>query len=411
MKGEIIAVGDELLTGQTIDTNSAWIAAEMNRIGIEITGISAIPDMADRITGALEKATRRSQLILITGGLGPTSDDITKQTLCAFFDTRLVSDSEVLENIRRLLGRRGVSVNENNLAQSYVPENCTVLMNGVGTAPGMWFEKEGSVIVSMPGVPYEMKYIISEHVIPRLYKRGLMPEIAHSHIMTYGMPEAQLAEKLSGFESGLPEGVKLAYLPSSGVIKLRLTARGGNSAGELLKLQVDKLREIIPDLIFAEYESSLEETIGKELSVRNMTLSVAESCTGGNIARLITSVPGSSVYFPGGVVAYSNEIKTSVLGVGKDTLARHGAVSRECACEMAVGIRRLTGSSVGVATTGIAGPGGGSPEKPVGTVCIAVSTDSGTVSDQFIFGTDRNINIRRFSLAAIDMVRRQIIRL
>ncbi|MBM3420167.1 MAG: competence/damage-inducible protein A [Bacteroidetes bacterium] len=411
MKAEIIAIGDELLTGQTVDTNSAWIATELNRAGIEVTGISAIPDRAARIIRILENAIRRSQLVLITGGLGPTSDDITKKTLCEFFGTRLVRNQSVLDNISQLLGRRGVALNAANISQADVPESCMVLMNKMGTAPGMWFEKDGAVIVSVPGVPYEMKHIVSDHVIPELQKRGIVTEIIHRNIMTYGLPEAQLAEKLTGFEARLPGEIKLAYLPSSGVIKLRLTARcdDAGKALNLLDQQTAILKATIPELIFAEYEASLEEVIGKELSDRAMTFATAESCTGGNISRLITSVPGSSAYFLGSVTAYSNSIKKTLLGVKEKTINNYGAVSVECAGEMAEGIRILTGCDISVATTGIAGPSGATPGKPVGTVCIAVSSDGGTHSGQFVFGTDRLLNIRRFSIAALDMLRRQII--
>lgn len=413
MKAEIISIGDELLTGQTVDTNSAWMAAELNNLGVEVAGISAIPDDAARITRLLGNAVKRSGLVLITGGLGPTSDDITKETLCRFFSTRLVRDDEVLANISDLLGRRGVSLNENNIAQANVPENCTVLMNRMGTAPGMWFETDDAIVVSMAGVPYEMRYIMNEHVIPMLRKRGIASEIIHRNIMTYGLPEAHLAERLATFESELPPDVRLAYLPSSGIIKLRLTARNTdiNVAQKELEIQFVKLRKEIPDLVYADYEVSLEEYIGKELKIKGMSISTAESCTGGNISRMITSVSGSSAYFKGGVVAYSNAVKVNLLGVRSTTLAGYGAVSQECAAEMAEGIRRVTGSDISVATTGIAGPDGGTETKPVGTVCLAVSSRLGTVCRSYIYGNDRLLNIRRFSLAALNMVREQIIRL
>jgi len=411
MKAEIISIGDEILTGQTTDTNSVWMATELNKLGIEVTGISAIPDDAARITKLLGNAVKRSGLVLITGGLGPTSDDITKDTLCRFFNTILVRNEEVLANISEILGRRGVSLNENNIAQASVPENCTVLMNRMGTAPGMWFENDNAIVVSMAGVPYEMKYIMTEHVIPMLRNRGIASEIIHRNIMTYGLPEAHLAEKLSSFESELPAGVRLAYLPSSGVIKLRLTARYSDSsmAEQELVRQVERLKAVIPDLIYADSEVSLEEHIGKELKNRNMTVSTAESCTGGSISRMIVSVPGSSAYYKGSVIAYSNELKENILGVNHDTIERYGAVSGECAAEMAEGVMRLTGSSISIATTGIAGPDGGSENKPVGTLWVAVSSHLGTETRSFTYGTDRNLNIRRFSLAALNMLREQII--
>lgn len=411
MKAEIITIGDEILIGQTIDGNSSYIAAGLNNIGIEITGISTVPDEASRITDMLSLALQRANLVIMTGGLGPTSDDITKKTLCDFFNTRIVRNEEVLANISQLLGRRQVSLNSNNLAQADVPEKCTVLMNHVGTAPGMWFENNGNIVVSLPGVPFEMKYLMSEYVIPMIKKSGVVSTIVHKNIMTYGLPEAHLAELLTGFEAELPKNIKLAYLPSSGVIKLRLTAKGEDPkrAQILIKNEVDKLYSIIPNLIYAEDEVSLEEEISRLLINRKLTLSLAESCTGGNIARLLTSIPGSSAWFKGSVVAYSNDLKQQFLRVPISIIIEHGAVSRECAVSMAENMRLLTGSDFAVSTTGIAGPSGGSPEKPVGTVWIAVSGKNGTVAEKNVYGTDRLINIRRFSLSALGMLRKQII--
>ena len=367
MKAEIISIGDELLTGQTVDTNSVWMATELNKLGIEVTGISAIPDDAARITKLLGNAVRRSGLVLITGGLGPTSDDITKETLCRFFNTKLIRNDAVLANISEILGRRGVGLNENNIAQANVPENCIVLMNRMGTAPGMWFQSNEAIVVSMAGVPYEMKYIMSEYVLPMLRERGIASEIVHRNIMTYGLPEAHLAERLAPFESQLPDSVRLAYLPSMGVIKLRLTARyqDKQTADMELERQVGKLMTTIPELVYADYEVSLEEFVGKELKKRGLTISTAESCTGGNISRMITSVPGCSSYYSGSIIAYSNEIKVNLLGVNIATLEKFGAVSNECAAEMAEGVRRLTRCDVSVATTGIAGPDGGTDRKSV----------------------------------------------
>jgi nicotinamide-nucleotide amidase len=412
MKAEIITIGDEILIGQTVDTNSAYIAGSLNSLGIEITGISTIPDDAGRIINALNEASIRSELIILTGGLGPTSDDITKKTLCEYFSTSLIRDSEVLANISELLGRRKVSLNNNNLAQADVPQSCTVLMNRVGTAPGMWFMKDGTITVSLPGVPYEMKYLIDHQVIPRLKNMSIGSTILHRNIMTYGLPEAHLAEMLTDFEATLPSFVKLAYLPSSGVIKLRLTARGidVNSSAVQLESEVARLRTIIADVIYAEGEVTLEQEVGRLLSVNNLTMTTAESCTGGNIARMITSVPGSSRWYVGSVVAYSNDIKTGLLGVDKEIIRLYGAVSSECVKAMAEGARLITGASFSIAVTGIAGPDGGTAEKPVGTVWIATSDKNGTLAESFLFGSDRQVNIRRFSLAALNMLRKQIIR-
>ncbi len=411
MKSEIITIGDEILFGQTVDSNSSFIAAAMNGLGIEITGISAVPDDAERIKESISVSLRRADMVIMTGGLGPTSDDITKKTLCEYFNTRLVRNEEVLEHITRMLGRRQVSLNANNIAQADVPESCTVLMNDAGTAPGMWFEENGKIVISLPGVPFEMRFLINERVIPKIRNSGIASIIVHKNIMTYGLPEAHLAESLTQFEAGLPKNIKLAYLPSSGVIKLRLTARGEDpeTATSHIKEQVEKLYSIIPDIIYAEDEVSLEEEIARLLIYNNLTLSIAESCTGGNIARMLTSIPGSSAWFKGSVVAYSNELKREILGVSDTILKQNGAVSRECAVAMAEKVRKITGADFSVSTTGIAGPSGGSPEKPVGTVWIAVSGKNGTIAEKNVYWTDRLINIRRFSLAALGMLRKQII--
>lgn len=411
MKAEIITIGDEILIGQTLDTNSSHIAGELNKLGIEIIQMSTISDEAAHIISSLANAVKRSELVIVTGGLGPTSDDITKKTLCDFFGTTLIRNEVVLANVTQLLGRRGVTMNTNNTCQADVPEACSVLMNKVGTAPGMWFEQDGTILVSLPGVPHEMKHLIDEHVIPRLTSMGVGRTIVHKNIMTYGMPEAHLAELLAGFEAGLPSYIKLAYLPS-GVIKLRLTARGVDTAASRAQIEkeVAKLKIIIPDLIYAEDEVLLEQEIGRQLNLKNLTMCTAESCTGGSIARMITSVPGCSGWYKGSVIAYSNEIKTTVLGVDEAIIREKGAVSCECVIAMAEGARRLTGADFSVATTGIAGPDGGTPGKPVGTVWIAVADKNGTIAEKFLYGTDRLLNIRRFSLSALNMLRKQIIR-
>jgi len=411
MKAEIITIGDEILFGQTVDTNSSYIASGLNKLGVEITGICAVPDSANRIADMLSIALKRAELVVLTGGLGPTSDDITKMALCSFFKTKLVRNKEVLENISELLGRRDVTLNANNLAQADVPESCTVLMNKVGTAPGMWFEFDGKIVVSLPGVPFEMKHLINVQVIPALKNLGVGSAIIHKNIMTYGLPEAHLAEKLMGFEAGLPEEIKLAYLPSSGVIKLRLTARGSDTERlrDKINFQVKELYSIIPELIYGEDELSLEEEIARLLVEKNLTLSIAESCTGGNIARILTSIPGSSKWFLGSIVAYSNNLKKEILRVNEDIINTHGAVSRECAVAMAENTRMITRSDYSIATTGIAGPDGGTIEKPLGTIWIAISDKKGTFAVRNVYGTDRLINIRRFSLSALGMLRKQII--
>jgi nicotinamide-nucleotide amidase len=411
MRAEIITIGDELLIGQTIDTNSAWIGAEMSRLGFRVTQITSIPDNKDDILTTLSQKTGKSDVVIITGGLGPTSDDITKQTLCLFFDTRLVFSEEVFRGIEKMMHRRNWPMNQGNRKQAEVPESCIVLNNDVGTAPGMWFEKEGTIFISMPGVPHEMKHIMSEHVIPKLKRRFRSQIIIHRNIMTYGTSESRLAEKLTGFEEGLPGFIKLAYLPSFGVIKLRLTGTGDDSQtlSGAIEEQVKKLYTIIPEYIYGEDEESLEMAIGRLLKEKGATLSVAESCTGGDISHLITTVPGSSGYFNGSVIAYANSVKTVLLGVPKGIISQNGAVSRETVEFMVTGVRKLFDTDFALATTGIAGPDGGTPEKPVGTVWIAVADREKVVAEKYIYGNDRVINIRRFSFAALNMLRKQII--
>lgn len=413
MKAEIITIGDELLIGQTVDTNSAWIGSEMSQLGFDVCRITSIHDKRDDILEAFNAAFMRSDVTIITGGLGPTSDDITKNLLCEFFGTHLVMNKIVLSMIEEMVKKRNMPMNENNRKQAEVPESCKVLYNATGTAPGMWFEKDAKVFVSMPGVPYEMKYIMNEHVIPELKKRFVSQVILHRNIMTYGEPEARLSEILtsSGFESGLPKEIRLAYLPSGGIIKLRLTATGTDRQhlSFIIEEQVKNLYRIIPHLIYAENEQSFEEVIRKLLIERHQTICTAESCTGGKIATMITSVAGSSNYFKGSVIAYDNSIKTTLLGVDEKSIKDYGAVSEQVVRQMADNSRKLLSADFSVATSGIAGPDGGSDQKPIGTVWIAVSSTSRTIAEKFVFGNNRITNIDRFSIAALNLVRKQII--
>jgi len=412
MKAAIITIGDELLIGQTVDTNSAWMGAELSKAGFDIFRITSVHDRKADIFYALDESAKEADVVLITGGLGPTSDDITKHALAEYFNTRLITDFEVLKMIEDMMGRRNFAMNENNRRQAEVPETCRVLKNGAGTAPGMWFEKAGTIFVSMPGVPNEMKYIMNEHVIPELKKRFISQVIIHRNIMTYGTFEAKLAEILTDFEAGLPGNIKLAYLPSSGVIKLRLTATGSEqeSLEAVVRQQVSKLYNTIPELIYAENEESLEMIIGKLLTAKKCTLCTAESCTGGEIAHLLTSVPGSSVYYKGSVIAYDNGIKMQLLGVKEESVKKYGAVSEEVVREMAEGARKLFDTEFAIATSGIAGPDGGTEAKPVGTLWMAVASAKSIVTEKRIFGNDRLTNIKRFSMAALNLVRLQIIR-
>lgn len=411
MKAAIITIGDELLIGQTVDTNSAWMGAELSRHGFDVFRITSIHDRKGDIICALDDAGKEADVVLLTGGLGPTSDDITKQTLAEYFATRLVMNKEVLSMIEDMMGRRNFKMNENNRRQAEVPESCTVLKNGAGTAPGMWFEKDGTIYISMPGVPLEMKYIMNEHVLPALNKRFTSQVIIHRNIMTYGTFEARLAEILTEFEAALPGNIKLAYLPSSGVIKLRLSGTGNNyeSVDASVSEQVALLYKTIPDLIYGENEELLEMVIGNLLRSKKWSVSTAESCTGGEIAHLITTVPGSSDYYSGSVIAYDNIIKMQLLGVREESVNKFGAVSEVVVKEMAEGARKLFNTGFAVATSGIAGPAGGTDEKPVGTLWMAVASGNGTVAEKRIFGNDRISNIKRFSNAALNLLRLQII--
>lgn len=408
MKAEIITIGDEILIGQTIDTNSAWIANQLNLIGIDITKITSISDKKEEIIKALNNAKQIVDLVLITGGLGPTDDDITKKTLAEYFNTKLVQNTEVLHHIEQFVIKRKAFMNERNIRQADVPENCTIIHNEIGTAPGMWFNQHGKTIISMPGVPFEMKRMMENSIIPELEKKRDSAHIIHKVILTQGWPESKLAEYLEEWEGQLPKVISLAYLPSPGIIKLRLTAKGENKSQleELIDQETKKLEKIIPQLICGYHAEKLEEIIGNLLKERKETLSTAESCTGGNIAHLITSVPGSSDYFLGGTVAYDNSIKQNILRVTKSNIDNYGAVSKHVVEEMAVGVRELFKTDYAVATSGIAGPTGGTEDKPVGLTWIAVCSASRVISRKFVFGDHRGRNIQRASVTALNMLRK-----
>ena len=407
MKAEIITIGDEILIGQIVDTNSAWLGEHLNLYGIEIYQITSVHDSREHILTAIDNAAKNADLVLITGGLGPTKDDITKHTLCEYFATRLVLNEEALAWVQEMLTKRGVQVNQLNRDQALVPEKCTVIPNGTGTAPGMWFEKDDTIFVSMPGVPFEMIHMMENEILPRLQATGKTKSIYHKSILTQGLPESMLAEKIEAWENQLPSFIKLAYLPSNLMVRLRLSAYGDSP--ELLKAEVEKqietLKTIIPDHIFGYNDDTLAGVIGERLTRLGCTVSVAESCTGGNIAHFITSNPGSSAYFKGSVVAYSNDIKQNLLKVQKESLEKYGAVSEQVAREMAVGVKELMGTDYAVSTTGIAGPDGGTEEKPVGTVWIAVAGKSEIITKKFNFWHNRERNILRSTQSALNLLR------
>lgn len=411
MNVEIITIGDEILIGQTVDTNSAWLGKELNKIGVDVLQITSIKDARENIINALNSVSDRANLVLMTGGLGPTQDDITKQVLCEYFDTELEVNAEVLAKVQAFFKSRGKEVLESNNLQASLPKACTVLPNNLGTASGMWFEKGGKVYVSMPGVPYEMKGIMTDEVIPRLKKEFTLPTIVHRTIMTEGIGESFLVEVIKDWESSLAEEhIKIAYLPSPGVVKIRLSVFGADKAA--LESRVDRkvreLYDIIPTYIFGEDDIHMENVVGELLSNNKKTISTAESCTGGHIAHLLTSVAGSSKYFLGSVVSYSNEIKMQELGVKESDLIQFGAVSQPVIEQMAIGVRQKMKSDFSVATSGIAGPDGGTDEKPVGTVWIAIAFEGGVYSKKFMFEKNRSRNIRRSSYAALSMIKRKM---
>ena len=407
MNVEIIVIGDELLIGQVTDTNSGWSARELNHIGWEVTEITTVRDRSREITDALNSSFGRVDVVLMTGGLGPTKDDITKQTLCDYFGGKLVFDESVFANVEAIFRRRKLTMNDSTRNQAYVPNVCTVIQNSVGTAPVMWFERNGKVLVSMPGVPTEMKTVMKEAVISRLREYFQdHSSILHRTCLVKDFTESRLSETLSDFEVQLPACIKLAYLPTPGVIRLRLTARGDEESylQKIIDDEFFKLRTILGSHLFCGSDTTLAGALGSILTERGETLATAESCTGGNIAHEITRVAGSSVYFKGSVVAYSNEVKIRVLNVSSETLSGFGAVSRETVLQMVSGVQRLLSSDCAIATSGIAGPGGGSVEKPVGTVWIAVWYGERSEVECFCFEGDREQVIARATQSALLML-------
>lgn len=413
MKAEIITIGDEILYGQTVDTNSAWLGTHLNAMGIEVTEILTVPDRREAILDALERASSQHELILITGGLGPTNDDITKKTLAEYFGAGLKRNKEIEEQVKALFRRWNRKAAAVNLAQADLPENCEALPNPLGTAPGMFFHENGKVFVSLPGVPHEMQAIFRDELAPRLQKLWKLPTIRHYFIMTAGLGESDIASRLRDFESRLPENVKLAYLPSLGMVKLRLTARGRN--GEKLDPMLEKLgRELmslLPDIVYysgTDEKMSISKAVGQMLLENKARLATAESCTGGKIAADITAIPGASHYFEGSVVAYSNRVKEKLLGVRPETLETHGAVSEQTVKEMAEGVRQRMGTEYALAVSGIAGPEGGSPEKPVGTVWTAIASPEGVQTKLLHLGGGRREIIQLTSNLTLHLLRRSI---
>lgn len=407
MLAEIITIGDELLIGQVIDTNSAWMGQQLALNGIRLNRKVAVSDTENAIVDALKDCGSRAQIVLITGGLGPTKDDITKKTMAAFFGMKMRLDADVLNDVESLFKRFNKEVTPTNRMQAEVPDGCTVLRNKNGTAPGMWFEKDNVIYVSMPGVPYEMKAMFSDDVVPRLRERFSLPAIFHRTVMTQGIGESWLSDTLEEWEASLKaENIGLAYLPAPGIVRLRLTAYG-NDQDELknkINRKIEELHPLIGKYIFATDDIPLHEVLGKTLLESGKTLVTAESCTGGFLAHQITSVAGSSQWFLGSTVTYANETKTGLLDIPQEIIVKNGAVSEEVALRMAENVRRKLNADYAISTTGIAGPSGGTAEKPVGTVWIAVATKDGDKAKMFQFGDNRERNIVRSAQAGMMML-------
>ena len=412
VNASIITIGDELLIGQTIDTNSAFIAQELNKIGVWVKKRVAVADNKDAILKTLADESKEANIIMITGGLGPTADDITKPALCEYFKAELVVNEEALRNVTEIFKKLGRDVTPRNATQAEVPDNCVVLPNLRGTAPGMWWRRDDVVYASLPGVPHEMKGLITNSIIPKIIESFSLPAVVHRTLLTAGQGESQIADRLIDFEATLPSYIKLAYLPAYGMVKLRLTARNENkeAAEDGVGVAFQQLKELVNEWMVADEDISLQEAVSRLLKQKNKTLATAESCTGGYIAHLITSLAGSSGIYNGTVVAYANDVKENLLGVKAGTLKSFGAVSEETVTEMATGVCQQLKTHFGLATSGIMGPEGGTTEKPVGTVWIAVANRNGRVkAHKFHFRFDRSRNIELTAHAALNMLRKFVL--
>ena len=413
MNAEIITIGDEILIGQITDTNSKWIAEELNKIGISVYQITSIQDDGKHILKALREAQSNANIVIVTGGLGPTKDDITKHTLSEYFEDHLILNYEIADHIKEMFDKMNYPFTELNRQQAMLPSKCTVLKNYWGTASGMWFKNEKGIVISLPGVPNEMKGIMQKHVFPKLTEKYNLPYIIHRTILTQGMGESMVAERIELWENSLPKEIKLAYLPSYGKVRLRLTAKGNNKEflEEIIENFTYKLLKLIPDFyIGMDGEDSLELLIGKILIKNGQTLSIAESCTGGNISKLVSNIPGASNYFLGGIVAYNVNIKIDELHVSEEIIENHSVVSGKVAEAMALGIQKKYKSDFAIATTGNAGPTTDKTDKSVGVVFIAVATPKGSFSEEFFFGQPREKVIQRASNKALEILYENILK-
>ncbi|OOG67989.1 CinA family nicotinamide mononucleotide deamidase-related protein [Flavobacterium sp. A45] len=412
MKAAIVTIGDEILIGQITDTNSGFIAKSLDRIGVEVYEMLSISDSRDHILNTFSKLQNKVDIVIVTGGLGPTKDDITKKTLCDYFEDKLVVDTAVLAHVTQLIeGFYKRAITQINKDQALVPSKCMVLHNQVGTAPGLWMKKENTVFVSLPGVPFEMKYLMENEIIPKVVRDYQRPYILHKTILTYGRGESAVAEQIEDWENNLPEFIKLAYLPAPGRVRLRLSARGADK--ELLEKAIEdnvvSLTEIIGDIIVGfEDDETLEVSLGKILTRKNKTISTAESCTGGGIAQLLSSVPGASNYFKGSVVAYSTEVKQNILGISKNLIEEYSVVSAEVAEAMVLRVKSLMNTDYAIATTGNAGPSKGESDADVGIVFIALATPNEVLVEKFNFGQPREKVIDRASVKGLEMLLKEI---
>jgi nicotinamide-nucleotide amidase len=407
----IITIGDEILIGQITDTNSAWLGQELGKMGVRVNYRCSVGDVKEHIINALNQAQQYADIIITTGGLGPTKDDVTKQTLCEYFNTSLIENKEVLDWVTKIFRMRKLPMIDSNKFQAMVPENCEVLFNSTGTAPGMLFMINGKMVISLPGVPFEMKNIFEEHCTSKIKSTFKLPSIIHRTIQTTSIGESFLAEKIKDWEDKLPAHINLAYLPSVGQVRLRLSGYSDDlsSLNNEMNGIISDLYNYAGEYIFGEEDTSLQKAVGELLKTNNTSLSTAESCTGGYLAHLITSVPGSSSYYKGSIIAYDNKIKMAELGFTSDILNSVGAVSEACVKKMAEGVRLKMQTDYGIATSGIAGPDGGTNEKPVGTVWIAISSSSTTFAKQFNMGDNRERTILRTALQGLDMLRKTIL--
>lgn len=410
VKAKIITIGDELLLGQVVNTNASWLGEQLNINGFQLVSVLTIGDGENDILQALD-SSNDVDIVIITGGLGPTADDITKPTLCKFFDTELALNDDALDNILEIFRLRGYQMSERNRQQAFIPKSCTYIPNRFGTAPCMWFEKNKTVYISMPGVPFEMKSIFKTELIERLKSHFKPTPYARRVIMTTGIGESFLADRIKDWEESLPEFMSLAYLPQYGMVRLRIDARHENEIfmQKSLDEQVKKLSELIPEHIFAYEDRPISEVVVNILKERKETLATAESCTGGSIAKMITSIPGCSSIYKGSVVSYATEVKENVLKVKHDDVIDHSVVSKEVVEQMAVGAREVMNTDYALATTGIAGPDGGTEENPVGTVWIALATPDSVISKRYNFGKDRQNNIERSCITAFEMLRQHLL--